>query len=931
MHTRKTWKRAALICGIICLLAACGGGGGNGGPEPTCTPGERTCTADGLGVTICGEDRVEVPLESCIDGAGCVAGTCVCPEGKVPGSEACLDVGVADCPTWAPVANGLCTPTTPECGSGESPALDLEVGCVPVGVAACPEGWSRESDETCKPVIPVCGDEEIATFDGACTGLGPEVDCGVAGPFGDLAADGDPIWVHADAPPGSADGSQAHPFPTLAAAVDAAPAGGTVLVGSGAYGGGLVIDKPITILGRCPDEVTVRGAATFTLEHWGGVPMEALIHVDGAAGVTLEGLTLDDGETEAGLRAVGLVATEAPDLVLKDLRILNVGGAGLDLDGCPGASITRIELLDLTVRDGNNPFGQAGYGLRLTDSPATVTRSLFLDNEGADIYADGSCLDLSYSHFEGRGEVLNIAPLGVWLKACDGGEHHVHHCRFFDKMTHGVKVRGGVVTVEDCRFEEGVTDYDDLNGPALLAEDSKVTIRRNWFRENQLAGLSVVRCTGVIEGNRVEDTIGSDPSLNGGEGMIVSACDPGPITVEGNSVVGNRGSGIVVHASFGTIRGNHVVDTLDPPTEQGRGAGINVVFGSDIIVEENRVEGSRYAGIRYAESFGTVQHNLVAGSQVAFDGYGGAGILLERGSHLAGGVVGNFLVDNLSAGFLSSQSHYTELRGNLITGTVASTQGCAWGAMVVGGSGAVTGNRFTANPGGGLLISGNIGPVKDNVVDANGSSSGPAGGIVIQDTAFGAVPVEGNTVTGNRFAGIVVRRSDFEVVGNTVSGHVEGDGGGMGIWIEGEGAGELRRNRIRNNQVAGIGALDIPDLEIAGNHVSGTRKGKVGGMGSSIGAGIAAFSGAFVSALYNEVIDNRGPGLLFHDEAEGAVQFNNLTDNDGPAIQLSNSEVDILENTWTGNGANAVINEAADGPTGDLGPWPVCEPPDTGL
>ena len=293
-------------------------------------------------------------------------------------------------------------------------------------------------------------------------------------------------------------------------------------------------------------------------------------------------------------------------------------------------------------------------------------------------------------------------------------------------------------------------------------------------------------------------------------------------------------------------------------------------------------------------------------------------------------MVGNFLVDNQSAGFLSSQSHFTELRGNLVMGTVASDLGCAWGAMVIGGSGAVIGNRFTANESGGVLMSDSIGPVSDNMVDANGTSKGPVAGIAVQDTDFGTVTIDGNTITGNRFAGIAIRASDFEALGNTISGQVEGDGGGMGLWVEGESVGEIRRNLVRNNQAAGIGARDIPDLEIAGNLVTGTRKGTIGDSGN-LAAGLAAFSGAFVSTLYNQFSDNLGPGLLFHHEAEGSVQFNNITGNDGAAILLSGSEVDILDNSYLGNGTDDVVESNATGPSGLLGPWPVCEPPETGI
>ncbi|MBM4372616.1 MAG: hypothetical protein FJ098_13225, partial [Deltaproteobacteria bacterium] len=308
------------------LLTACGGG--DGGPAAVCVPGERTCDEAGTGVQVCTEDGTGFePLETCIAGASCQEGSCACPGGQVTGAEACLSVGVLDCPPWAPPdGDGICTPEVPQCGAGQSPALDLEGGCVAVGVETCPEGWERLADATCSPVLPGCGEGQLATFDGACTVTGPADDCGTAGPFGNLEGDAGAVWVAADSPGATATGSRAMPFPTIVEALDVVPDGGTVLVGSGVYPGGLHIDRPVHIRGRCATEVTIQGAASVTLDTWGDIPMEALMVVQETGGVELAGLTLDDGVTVKGQRAVGLLAVGSPGLLLRDLRVLHAGG-----------------------------------------------------------------------------------------------------------------------------------------------------------------------------------------------------------------------------------------------------------------------------------------------------------------------------------------------------------------------------------------------------------------------------------------------------------------------------------------------------------------------------------------------------------------------------------------------------------------------------
>lgn len=160
------------------------------------------------------------------------------------------------------------------------------------------------------------------------------------------------------------DGLQAH--------LDAAPAGAVVEV-RGRHVGGLVIRKPLHLVGDPGAVIDARGRGT-------------VVRIE-AAGVTVRGLTLRGSGTELNTEDSG-VFVAAPGALLEDLVIEDVL-FGLNLKGAHGTVIRRV-----SIRGRELPLSRRGDGIRLWDSDAVVMTELRLERT-RDIllwYSTGSTL-----------------------------------------------------------------------------------------------------------------------------------------------------------------------------------------------------------------------------------------------------------------------------------------------------------------------------------------------------------------------------------------------------------------------------------------------------------------------------------------------------------------------------------------------------------
>jgi hypothetical protein len=182
-------------------------------------------------------------------------------------------------------------------------------------------------------------------------------------------------------------------------AVDASSDGDTILVGPGTYTSGVVI------IGK--NNLRIRGGMGTLLESTG-------FYLEVCERVTIDGFQFANA-TDA---QVGIHANACPQLTLKNLRVEGYGDAGILLEACDGARVTKVFVLDgpgAGLRDvGSEGLviekstfkGNAGWAIDLSTaeeggshgsriSRNTVTGPAFgIAADGEDLRVEGNTIDL---------------------------------------------------------------------------------------------------------------------------------------------------------------------------------------------------------------------------------------------------------------------------------------------------------------------------------------------------------------------------------------------------------------------------------------------------------------------------------------------------------------------------------------------------------
>ena len=128
--------------------------------------------------------------------------------------------------------------------------------------------------------------------------------------------------------------------------VDAAPSGATVVVKAGDYEGDLVLDRPLTLVGRGRPRLLGSGHGS-------------VVRVRGA-GVTIEGFDVDGrGGGDLGRDSSG-IHVSAPRVVIRDCRISNAI-FGIYLREAPGAVVEHCRVRGIPGKDP----GEKGSGLHV--------------------------------------------------------------------------------------------------------------------------------------------------------------------------------------------------------------------------------------------------------------------------------------------------------------------------------------------------------------------------------------------------------------------------------------------------------------------------------------------------------------------------------------------------------------------------------------
>jgi parallel beta-helix repeat protein len=535
-----------------------------------------------------------------------------------------------------------------------------------------------------------------------------------------------------------------------------------------------------------------------------------------------------------------------------------------------------------------------------------------------------------HNYFNHRGGLGGLPPMGIWVDVCPTGTTVIEANFFSTKMTHAILFDQGAVEIRRNTIVGTVTDYADLNGPAVKIIDAEFAVEENLLLENQYAAINAVSSEGTITGNRIESSRPSDPGLKNGDGIIVKDCDPGPVFIKGNTLVRNTRNGILVTSSIVKVEGNYIADTeLSPSANSLYGTGINVVDGSDATIFGNSIVGNRRLGIRFDNAYGWVDGNVIADTKADDDGGCGGGILVggAKSSYLLNGISRNLFSGNYCAGLFVDNSNVGTVSKNVFVGTEGKKGSMGIGAIVVDSDCNLEENWFVDNEDSGALFQGSSGKITNNVFEINGTA-GLGGGLVVQDSPHPEVEVSYNTFRGNGLAGAIVRASRVELRRNAFIENVgNSDGiGGAGAWFDPGSEGSARANYADGNLLAGILAYEVSELTVSVNYIANTAIGSLVADPSPVqlGEGIVAARQSFVSLLYNTVVSNKNSGIACFD-SEGAIQGNTLLSNGKWGVEMSNSQMTIATNLYRNNGIGEQTSGGdRAGPPAPLDQWEPC-------
>ena len=323
-------------------------------------------------------------------------------------------------------------------------------------------------------------------------------------------------------------------FSTLRAAVKAAQPGDRILVRPGLYQGGLVIAKPLEIIGDGPVadiEIQGRGADAIRFKANIGRISNLTLRQVGGEGIWY-GIDITQGRLELegcdisseNSMCVGIRGGADPRLRRNRIHGGRSAGVYIDDDALgtlEDNEITGNDAQGVVIEDGGNP---------------TLRRNQIRDNKLAAVYVgDGGSGTLEDN------EITGNSAQGVAIMS--GGDPTLRRNQIRDNKL-GVYVGdGGSGTLEDNEITGNST-----RGVLIVSGDP--TLRRNQIRDNKLGGVYVRDGgSGTLEDNEITG--------NSTQGVaIVSGGDP---TLRRNQIRDNKASGVLIHqGGLGTLEDNEI-------------------------------------------------------------------------------------------------------------------------------------------------------------------------------------------------------------------------------------------------------------------------------------------------------------------------------------------------------------------------------------
>ncbi len=708
--------------------------------------------------------------------------------------------------------------------------------------------------------------------------------CG-AGTWGNLEVDENTVFVDIAAAEGG-DGSQAAPFTSLQAGLDAAgdADGGTVAVAAGTYPETLALDRGhdgVRLAGRCRELVGIDASAGD--EGTPGIFVDAKSSEAEISGVTVSGSRL------VGV-AVGSGAVTMRDSAVVGSEYIGVGAyqegmnaTALTMEGCEvvgnttlgvGArdSGTSVTLRETVIEDSQpDENGEAGYGIQIyggasLDAEACEVRGnsiagVLVAEEGTTVTLRETVIEDTQPGEDGeRGYGIEVQ--GGASLAAEGCEIRGNTSMGVLAAQSGTTVSLQATTIEDTqRRESGEGGYGICagDGASLDAEACQV-------RNNAVVGVEAFDSGTVV---RLRDTVIEDtqPDGSGAGGYGVEVWGGARLEAEACQIVRNSTLGVTAYDSGSAVTLLETAIEHTQPNKFGAGGyGAQVSSGASLDAVGCVVRGNTGIGVGASDSGTSVslRESSIEQTRPLRGGLGGYGIQLHYGVTL--------------------DVEACEVLGNTGAGVIAFNPGTAVNIKDTRIASTMRGEVLTVGIG---VAAGESATVMATGIEVS-MNEGPGIYVAGQGAQFACLACD---IQDNRYAGAVaVWEATLELDESLIEGTTEQEnlGGGVGIfahpWDGGPPSLSVADSTIRDNAIAGVwlsgaGSYSLADSTIHGGE--GWTRGGLGKCGDAVFAqdGVTSWDGASGLLLQdNELLDGLGAGL-FLDDASATLSGNSYADN----------------------------------------------------
>ena len=491
----------------------------------------------------------------------------------------CRPVGVLECADgFVKDSEGGCEPILPdhECPPGTMEVIG-ETECRPVGVLECAEGFVSDGQGGCDAILPPGPDpcppgtiEQIGHD--TCQPLG---DCGPdpsegGSPWGNIQVDDTTVFVDETSGAVEPDGTQSAPYRTVTEALQAVEPGGQVAIAAGEYEERLIVSKPVRLTGLCSELVTLRGIVRF------GVGEPALRIGSGGSGSEVRGVTLT-GPGE-GMRVDGAV-----EVLVEEVEVRNTYSYGIFAINQADVKLRRLQVVNCTE-----------LGVVMFDSLLEIEQSVV---QGTVAHPVTKML--------GRGIEAQCLTSGAWgsLKV---EQSLVTRNRDVGIASFNVETTIVSSVIRDTMSTETVSARG--RGVSVYCDDETepckgLLVLGSLLSRNRDTGIFISGVDAVIESSTVRDTLSQESDLTGGHGIGVR-CGPafcGTLTVERSLVTRNRDVGVFSEGVDTAVLDSLVRSTLPQEADLTGGHGIAVQCGAafcgTLTVERSLVAENRDMGI----------------------------------------------------------------------------------------------------------------------------------------------------------------------------------------------------------------------------------------------------------------------------------------------------------------------------------------------